>query len=164
MHISMGECKKDITPVLTSFLHWAIDAVSDHRIMTITFASFFHRLFGRLNKLSKVSMFIHYFTKRQMGSQKLSWHFNSLAPEICSCNLKSPILKLILKINILSISSEFALKWMPEGYTNEVKIGACSGELPANQATTHHYLNQCWPKFVSPYSVTGPQWVKGHIC
>ena len=23
-----------------------------------------------------------------------------------------------------------------------------------------HYLNQCWPRFMSPYGVTKPQWVK----
>ena len=25
---------------------------------------------------------------------------------------------------------------------------------------TSHYLNQCWPRSPTPYSVTGPQWVK----
>ena len=25
---------------------------------------------------------------------------------------------------------------------------------------TSHYLNQCWPRSVSPYGVTRPQWVK----
>ena len=28
-----------------------------------------------------------------------------------------------------------------------------------HQATSH-YLSQCWPRFLSPYSVTRPQWVK----
>ena len=25
---------------------------------------------------------------------------------------------------------------------------------------TSHYLNQCWPSIMSPYGVSGPQWVK----
>ena len=28
-----------------------------------------------------------------------------------------------------------------------------------HQATSH-YLSQCWPRFLSPYGVTRPQWVK----
>ena len=27
---------------------------------------------------------------------------------------------------------------------------------------TSHYLSQCWPRYVSPYGVTRPQWVKFH--
>ena len=27
-----------------------------------------------------------------------------------------------------------------------------------------HYLGQCWPRSVSPYGVTRPQWVKVFIC
>ena len=26
---------------------------------------------------------------------------------------------------------------------------------------TNHYLSQCWPRFMSPYGVTRPQWVNG---
>ena len=26
--------------------------------------------------------------------------------------------------------------------------------------STSHYLNQCWPRVISPYGVTRPQWVK----
>ena len=28
---------------------------------------------------------------------------------------------------------------------------------------TSHYLSQCWPRSMSPYGVTRPQWVKGCI-
>ena len=31
-----------------------------------------------------------------------------------------------------------------------------------HQATSH-YLNQCWPRSLTPYGVTGPQWVKPPI-
>ena len=27
------------------------------------------------------------------------------------------------------------------------------------EQATNHYLDQCWPIFVAPYDVTGPQWV-----
>ena len=29
---------------------------------------------------------------------------------------------------------------------------------------TSHYLSQCWPRSLSPYGVTGPQWVKVRPC
>ena len=58
------------------------------------------------------------------------------------------------------ISYEIALRWMPLDLTDDrstlVQVMAW-----CHQATSH-YLSQCWPRSMSPYDVTRPQWVKGH--
>ena len=43
---------------------------------------------------------------------------NSLAPGKCSCNLKLVISKPVSRIDILSISGEIALKWLPQDLTD----------------------------------------------
>ena len=58
------------------------------------------------------------------------------------------------------ISCKIALRWMPLNLTDDnstlVQVMAW-----CRQATSH-YLSQCWPRFMSPYSVTMPQWVNVH--
>ena len=55
------------------------------------------------------------------------------------------------------ISSEIALIWMSLDFTDDqstlVQVMAW-----CRQATSH-YLIQCWPRSLSPYGVTRPQWV-----
>ena len=58
-------------------------------------------------------------------------------------------------------------------FTLTVKL--LSGEDPTNKnatlvqvmvwchQVTNHYLSQCWPRSLSPYGVTRPQWVKGTL-
>ena len=56
------------------------------------------------------------------------------------------------------ISCKIVLRWMPLDLTDDnstfVQVMAW-----CRQATSH-YLSQCWPRFMSPYGVTRPQWVK----
>ena len=56
------------------------------------------------------------------------------------------------------ISCEIALIWMSLDLTDDqstlVQVMAW-----CRQATSH-YLSQCWPRSLSPYGVTRPQWVK----
>ena len=56
------------------------------------------------------------------------------------------------------ISREIALIWMSLDFTDDqstlVRVMAW-----CRQATSH-YLSQCWPRSLSPYGVTKPQWVK----
>ena len=58
------------------------------------------------------------------------------------------------------ISCEIALKWMPLDLTDDkstlVQVMAWCHQAPS------HYLSQCWPRSLSPYGVTRPQWVNGH--
>ena len=55
------------------------------------------------------------------------------------------------------ISCEIAIRWMLLDLTDDkstlVQVMACCRQ------TTSHYLNQCWPRFMSPYGVTRPRWI-----
>ena len=55
------------------------------------------------------------------------------------------------------ISYEIALKWMPLDLTDD-KSTLVQVMAWCRQATSH-YLSQCWPRSLSPYGVTRPQWV-----
>ena len=61
-------------------------------------------------------------------------------------------------IDGLGISCEIALIGMSLDFTDDqstlVQVMAW-----CRQATSH-YLSQCWPRYLSPYGVTRPEWVK----
>ena len=81
---------------------------------------------------------------------------NSLAPQrfilkfwICSFNI-------ILVIDSWFVSWKITLRWMPQNLTYE-KSTLVQVMAWCRQATSH-YLSQCWPRSISPYGVTKPQW------
>ena len=55
------------------------------------------------------------------------------------------------------ISSEIAFRWTSLDLSNDkstlVQVMAWCRQAPI------HYLSQCWPRSVSPYGVTWPQWI-----
>ena len=55
------------------------------------------------------------------------------------------------------ISYENALRWMPLNITDE-KSTLVQVMAWCRQATSH-YLSRCWPRSLSPFGVTRPQWV-----
>ena len=61
-------------------------------------------------------------------------------------------------IDCWGTSCKIALRWMPMDLTGEnstlVQVMAW-----CRQATSH-YLSHCWPRSMSPYGITRPQWVK----
>ena len=65
--------------------------------------------------------------------------------------------KLISVTDGWGISRKIALRWMPLDLTDDkstlVKVMAWCRQA------TNHYLCQCWPRSLSPYGVTRPQWV-----
>ena len=80
---------------------------------------------------------------------------NSLAPGKFEWNFIHVTFKRILVIDGWGISCEIAVMWMDfiDYQSTLVQVMAwCS------QATSH-YLSQCWPRSLSPYGVTRPQWV-----
>ena len=81
---------------------------------------------------------------------------NSLAPGRCGCYLKLVVFKLVSRINILSISCEIVLRWTPQDLTDD-KSTLVQVMAWCRQATSH-YQSQCWPRYLSPYGVTRPQW------
>ena len=84
---------------------------------------------------------------------------NSLAPGRFGCNFKNSIFKLALLIGIFKSSYNNILKWMPQDLTDD-KSTLVQVMAWCRQATSH-YLSQCWPRSLSPYGVTRPQWVNG---
>ena len=82
---------------------------------------------------------------------------NSLAPGKFEWNLSYVIFKQILVIDGWRISSEIALIWMSLDFADDqstlVQVMAWC------RHTTSHYLSQSWPRSLSPYGVTRPQWV-----
>ena len=55
------------------------------------------------------------------------------------------------------ISCDIALRWMSLDLTDDESI-LVQVMAWCRQATSH-YLSQCWPRYLSPYGVTRPQWV-----
>ena len=84
-------------------------------------------------------------------------YFNPLAPGKFEWNFRYVIFKWILVIDVWGFSYRIALRWMSLGFTDDqstlVQVMAW-----CRQATSH-YLSQCWPRSLSPYGVTRPQWV-----
>ena len=82
---------------------------------------------------------------------------NSLDPEGFYYSLQLINFKLISMMNMSSIFYQIAIRWMPQHLTDhqstlvQVMAWCC-------QATSH-YLIQCWPRSLSPYYITRPQWV-----
>ena len=64
------------------------------------------------------------------------FQFNSLTPGRFDWNLRWVIYKVILVITLVQV-----MTWCRQ--------------------TTSHCLKQCWPKSMSPYGITRPQWDKG---
>ena len=84
--------------------------------------------------------------------------FNSLAPGGFDYSLKLVNVKLITTIHFLSTFCEIAIRWMPQHVTDH-KSTLVQVMAWYHQAASH-YLSQCWPRSLSPYDVTRPQWVK----
>ena len=85
--------------------------------------------------------------------------FNSFAPGRCRHIFKIIIFKLISWTGISCTACEIAVRWIP---WNSIDDKSTLVQVMAwcRQATSH-YLSQCWPRSMSPYGVTRPQWVKG---
>ena len=83
---------------------------------------------------------------------------NSLAPGKFEWNFRYLILQIISMIDGWGISCELALRWMSLDLTDD-KSTLVQVMAWCHQATSH-YLSQCWPRSLSPYSVTRPQSVK----
>ena len=71
------------------------------------------------------------------------------------------IFQLILVIDGWSICSKIVLKWIAMDLTD------CKSTLVQVMAwcrqASSPYLIQCWPRFMSPYGATRPQWVKNQM-
>ena len=71
------------------------------------------------------------------------------------CNFQSCFTDWHLQINC----NDDALRWMPQDLTDDESIFMVQIMAWCHQATSH-YLSQFWPRFMSPYDISKPQWVK----
>ena len=96
-----------------------------------------------------------------IGCHDIVLNFNSLAPGKFEWNFRYVIFKQILIIDGWGICCEIVLIWMSLDFTDDQSTLV---QLMAwcHQATTH-YLSQCWPRSLSPFGVTRPQWVNNNI-
>ena len=69
------------------------------------------------------------------------------------------IFRLILVMHGGGISCDIALRWISLDFTDD-KSTLVQVMAWCRQATSH-YLSQCWPRSMSTYALTGPQWVNG---
>ena len=86
---------------------------------------------------------------------------DSLAPGKFEWNCRYIVFKLILVNKSWSISSAIEFRWMSLDFTDD-KSTLFQVMAWCRQATSH-YLSQCWPRSMSPYSVTRSQWVNKPI-
>ena len=86
---------------------------------------------------------------------------NSLASGKFEWNFRYLIFQIISVLDGWVISCELALRWMSLDLIDDnstlVQVMAW-----CRQATSH-YLSQCWPRSLSPYGVTRPQWVNFYL-
>ena len=75
--------------------------------------------------------------------------------------MRKLIFKLILMIGGWGIFCKIVLRWMTMDLTDE-KSTLVQVMAWCSQAT-NHYLIQCWPRSMSPYGVSRPQWVNSTI-
>ena len=68
----------------------------------------------------------------------------------------------MLLFKCMSASSEIALKWMSQNTIDDKSTLVWVMTL-CHQATNQN-LSHCWPRTMSPYSITRPQWVKLLYC
>ena len=92
-----------------------------------------------------------------VATKPTMFFINSLTPRKFEWNFKYVIFKRILVIDGWCISSEIALIRMSFDLTDD-KSTLVHVMAWCRQAASH-YLNQCWPRSISPYGVDGPQWV-----
>ena len=62
---------------------------------------------------------------------------------------------------VAELSHEIALRWMPLDFAADQST--LVQVMTWCRQSTSHYLSQCWPRSLSPYGVTRPQWVKTKI-
>ena len=82
---------------------------------------------------------------------------NSVDPGWSDNNFGSKIFKLIPQNSNLGACCEIVPRWLQQNLSN-VKSTLVQVMAWCRQATSH-YLNQCWPRFLTSYGITRPQWV-----
>ena len=88
-------------------------------------------------------------------------HLNSLTPGKFEWNFKYVIFKCILGIDGWGLSCEISLIWMSLDFTDDQSTLAHIMAWCRQAAS--HYVSQSWPRSLSPYGVTRPQWISWNL-
>ena len=98
--------------------------------------------------------------QQRQAQWKQAKNINSLAPGKFECNFRFRylILQIISVIDGWGISCELALRLTSLNLTDD-KSTLVQVMAWCRQATSH-YLSQRWPRSLSPYGITRPQWVE----
>ena len=99
-----------------------------------------------------------YSTSSDVNTGIVVRFLNSLDPGRFEWNFRYIMFKRILVTDGWGIACEIALIWMSLDFINDQST-LVQVMVWCRQATSH-YLSQCWPRSMSPYNVTRPQWVK----
>ena len=104
--------------------------------------------------------------------RKMRWEFGSVLPQDVKVNMSEQevsrthwplgnLNEILDMIDGWGIFCENALIWMSLNFADDQSTLV---QLMAwcRQATSH-YLSQCWPRSLSPYGVTRPQWVNSTL-
>ena len=83
--------------------------------------------------------------------------FNSLDPGKFEWHFRYLFVQITLVIDGTCISREISPRWMSLDLTDD-KSTLVQVMAWCRQATSH-YLSQCWPRYLSSYGATRPQWV-----
>ena len=119
-----------------------------------------HSSEGSLTKDASAISLKNDWWKIPFQSPRGQW-VNSLAFGRFINNFKSMIFKFILQKSSLGALCEIVLRWMPQNHSNE--ISRLVQVMSWCQHTPSHYLIQCWPRSMLPYSITRTQWINFFI-
>ena len=109
------------------------------------------------NKMLRISVLERGFTFKNSSSLwKFDWLTHWPLGDLKK-KMRKVIFQLISLIGGWGIFCKIALKWMSMDLTDD-KSTLVQVMAWCRQATSH-YLSQCWPRSVSPYGVSRPQWV-----
>ena len=107
-----------------------------------------------LMNMDKYFMWIHY---ERLHNHNKAKHNKTMCIFLGIYRNKSGIPEHTLWINVMSTSCKTAFRWMPHDSLDD-KSTLVLVMAWCHQATSH-YLNQCWPRSISPQGVAKPQWV-----
>ena len=94
---------------------------------------------------------------RKLPLRRIHWPLGDLVVII-----KVQFVNACYRLKFMRTASWNALKWMPQ-YTFDDELTLVQVMAWCSQ-TTSHYLNQCWPRFTSPYGVTRPPMSVNNDC
>ena len=129
---------------------WSLGRDKEFRPILYCAYNYFSMVGFKLNHVSKRGPWLAICALLWFGTAR----FNSLA--FGKWNFRYLIFQIISVVDGCGISCELALRWMSLNLSDDkstlVRVMAWCRQAPS------HYQSQCWPRYLSTYGVTRPQW------